>query len=150
MSRQIPHWLSLTPCHDDHSNHKSVTPLICLPLPSAYSSQRPPWLTGLHVSQPCQLCSPTPALSSIWFNLVTVLLSLPAMCEHISILRTLPGLFFLPQTLPLSSFSFFHSLFRSHPRCHYAERFPRTPQTWLKARVFCWLRLLKSYSFLIM
>lgn len=46
----------------DHSNHKSVTPLIWLPLPSAYGSQRPPWLTRLHVSQPC---SPTVAHSSI-------------------------------------------------------------------------------------
>lgn len=62
MSRQVPHWLSLRPCYDDHSNHKSVTPLIWLPLPSAYGSQRPPWLTRLHVSQPC---SPTVAHSSI-------------------------------------------------------------------------------------
>ena len=88
----------------DDSNHRSVMSLVWLPLLSGYSSQHPLWLTRLHVTQ---LSRPAPALLSIWFNLVTVLLSRSGMYEHISIFGTLPGLFFVPQALSLSCFSFF-------------------------------------------
>lgn len=97
VSSQIPCWLPLRSCCDSHSDCKSLSLLL---LNSRCSWGRVP--TGHHVtrlplSQPLLALQCTSCLFlSIWVSLVTNLLSLPEMHERVPILRTLPGLFFLP------------------------------------------------------
>lgn len=84
-----------------------------LPVPTAFEIQFPvsPWCSRLPAHSPTRLVP-------IFSHLVQF-----GMHDHILILRTLPGLFFLCQTLSFMFFFLLLTLQISQPECDYAESF---------------------------